>query len=90
MILKPEVVHVLEREKMMCETAIKRLEEKAFLWEKQFGWSTDTFLRKFNSGEAGDDLEFFRWYALAQAIKDWQATYDGLRELLGDSEPVGA
>ena len=48
------------------------------------------FLRKFNSGEAGDDLEFFRWYALAQAIKDWQATYDGLRELLGDSEPVGA
>ncbi len=90
MSLKPEVIYALEREKKMCETAIARLQEKVQLWEKQFGWSTHTFLKRFNSGEAGDEPEFFRWYAVAQAIKDWQVTYDALQELLTDPELAGA
>jgi hypothetical protein len=88
--LKPEVIHVLERDKLMCESALARLKEKAAHWEQQFGVSTDSFVKRFNSGETGDDLDFFRWYALAQAIKDWQATYDGLQELLANSEMVSA
>ena len=90
MVLKPEIIQVLEREKAVCETAIARLKEKAQLLEKQFGWSTDAFLKLFSSGEAGDDLAFFRWYALAEAIKDWQTTYDSLKELLAGSELVSA
>lgn len=90
MSLKPEVIQALEREKKLCETAIARLREKMRVWETQFGWSTHTFLEKFDSGEAGDEPEFFRWYALTQAVKDWQITYDALRELLADPEFVDA
>ncbi len=90
MVLKPEIIQVLEREKAVCETAIARLREKAQLLETQFGSSTDAFLKRFNSGEAGDDPAFFCWYALAEATKDWQTTYDSLKELLADSELAGA
>jgi len=88
--LKPEVVRVLEREKQVCDTAIARLRNKHRLLEQRYGWSTDEFLSKFNAGEIGDDQEFFLWYALAEAVKDWQKTRDSLEELLAGSELVSA
>jgi len=88
--LKPEVVRVLEREKQICETAMAHLRERSRSLEQQYGWSTDEFLSKFNAGEIGDDQEFFLWYALAEAVKDWQKTRDSLDELLAGSEPVSA
>ncbi|MBI2875408.1 MAG: hypothetical protein HYY20_00845 [Candidatus Tectomicrobia bacterium] len=88
--LKPEVIRILGREKAMCETAIARLKERYRLLEQQYGWSTDEFLEKFNAGEIGDEQEFFLWYALAEAEKDWQTTRDSLEELLTGSEIVGA
>ena len=88
--LKPEVIRVLEREKQVCEAAIAHLRNKSRLLEQQYGWSTDEFLSKFNAGEIGDDQEFFLWYALAEAVKDWQKTRDSLKELLAGSELVSA
>ena len=88
--LKPEVARILVREKLVSETAIARLREKTRSMELQYGWSTDTFLKKFDAGEAGDEQVFFRWYALAEAIKDWQKTCDSLEELLIGSELVRA
>ena len=88
--LRPEVIRVLEREKIMCETAITRLREKHRLLEQRYGWSTEAFLRKFATGDIGDDQEFFLWYALAEAVKDWQKTLDSLEELLSDSELASA
>lgn len=88
--LKPEVIRVLEREKAVCETAIARLREKHRPLEQQYGWTTDEFLEKFSTGEIQDDQAFFLWYALAEAVKDWQKTRDSLEELLAGSEPVSA
>lgn len=86
--LKPEVARILVREKIVSETALARLREKTRLLELQYGWSTDAFLKKFNAGEAGDEQEFFQWYALAEAIADWQKTRESVEELLAASEPV--
>lgn len=88
--LKPEVIRVLEREKAVCNTAIARLRERHRPLEQQYGWTTDEFLEKFNAGEIGDDQEFFLWYALAEAVKDWQKTRASLEELLAGSELVSA
>jgi hypothetical protein len=88
--LKVEVIQVLEREKKVSEAAIARLREKCRLLEQQYGWPTHEFLKKFNAGEIGDEQEFFRWYALAEALKDWQATHDSVAELLAGAEVVGA
>ena len=88
--LKPEVVRILAREKLVCESAIARLREKCRTLEQRYEWSTDMFLKKFNAGEIGDDQAFFVWYALAEATKDWQKTRDSLEELLASAEPVSA
>lgn len=90
MILKPEVIRVLQREKTICEAAMSRLQEKTKLLESQFGWSTAIFLTLFNAGKAGDEQDFFRWYAFAAALQDWQKTYDSLQELLANAELVSA
>ncbi len=89
MILKPEVVRVLEREQRVCEMAIDRLKERSHPLEQEYGWSTKLFLEKFNAGEVGDDKAFFHWYALAEAIQDWQQTGESLKELLITAELVG-
>ena len=90
MVLKPELMYVLRREKMVCETAITRLQEKTQFLEERFGWSTETFLAKFNSGKVGDDLAFFRWYAFAEATREWETTYGSLQELFADSGLISA
>ena len=51
MMLKPEVIHILQREKAVYEAAMQRLQEKTRLLEKQFGWSTHMFLELFNAGK---------------------------------------
>lgn len=88
--LKPEVIQALEREVRMCKTAIDRLEERSQLLEQEYGWSTELFLQKFNAGETGDEQIFFRWYALGEAMRDWQKTKNSLNELLNNSELVRA
>lgn len=90
MTLKPEIIQVLQREKTVCEAALLRLQEKAHVLENEFGWSTAAFLKRFNAGKTGDDQEFFRWYALAEAMQEWQKTYDSLQEVLSDVELVNA
>lgn len=90
MTLKPEVIRVLAREKMVCDAAIARLRERFRPLEQRYGWTTDEFLEKFNAGAVGDDQEFFVWYALAEAVKDWRKTRDSLEELLVGAERVSA
>jgi hypothetical protein len=81
MVLRPEIVHMLQREKAVCEAAIMCLQEKTQLLETQFGWSTQKFWELFNAGEVGDEQAFFRWYALAEALKEWQETYEYLQAM---------
>ena len=90
MMLKPEVIHILQREKAVCEAAMQRLQEKTQLLENQFGWSTPTFLELFNAGKIDDKQEFFRWYALAEALREWRETRGYLQEMLSNVELVNA
>ena len=86
--LKPEIMRVLEREKECSMLAITRLQEKCRVFEVQYGWKTDEFLGKFDMGDIGDDLDFFHWYAYAEAINDWQITLSNLTKFLVGSETV--
>ena len=88
--MRPEVVEVLVREKSASEIAIARLQEKMRSLESRYGWTTKEFLEKFERGEAGDEQDYFLWYALAEALEDWKRTRDGLVELLNGAEMVSA
>jgi hypothetical protein len=84
--LKPEVIKILERERKIAGLAITQLENKCRSFEQLYGLVTDEFVNKFNTGEIGDDLDFFRWYAYVEAVKDWKMTQDSLTEVLTNSE----
>jgi uncharacterized protein YhaN len=88
--LKPEIIHIVQREKEVCETAMTRLQEKTQLLEEQYGWSTHTFLDLFNAGKIGDEQAFFRWYALAEALQEWRDTHGYLQEILSNVDLVSA
>ncbi len=80
--MRKEILHSLEREKKISQLAIRHLKDQLKSYEEKFNWSTAEFLEKFDSGSIGDDEAFFKWYALAQALKDWQTTKEALEEAI--------
>ena len=56
---------VLERKLSACKNRIKKFEEKA-------GMDTDTFGRRFESGELGDGREWMEWDHLASVARNLQ------------------
>lgn len=80
--MRKEIIHSLEREKKISQLAIDHLKDQLKSYEKKFRWSTAEFIDKFDSGSIGDDEAFFKWYALAQALKDWQTTKEALEEAI--------
>ena len=80
--IKAEAIRSLEREKGMCMVAIDHLEGLCKEFEEKYHWTTDEFLQRFDSGLAGDDEVFFKWYAVAQGLADWKSTKRALEEVL--------
>jgi len=56
---------VLERKLSACKSRIKKFEEKA-------GMDTETFVRRFESGELGDGREWMEWDHLASVARGLQ------------------
>ena len=82
--MKREVIRSLTREKAISSVAIEHLEALIGAYEEKYGWTTEEFIQKFEGGVVGDEEDFFKWYALAQALRDWQATKSALEEILAD------
>lgn len=80
--MRKEIIHSLKREKKISQLAIDHLKDQLQSYEKKFRWSTIEFVDKFDNGSIGDDEAFFKWYAMAQALKDWQTTKEALEEAI--------
>ena len=78
--MRKEVIQSLERERKISQLAITHLKAQLRIFEEKFDWSTSEFIDKFDNGSIGDDEVFFKWYSLAQALKDWQNTEEALEE----------
>ena len=57
------------------KSALKELEQK-------YQISTRTFLKKFESGQAGDASDFFDWYAFAKLLEKWQKAQSEIRSAI--------
>ncbi len=51
---------------------INDLQNQLSAFERKYSQSTSDFLSEFESGKAGDKEDFFKWFAYAMALKDWQ------------------
>jgi uncharacterized protein YhaN len=80
--MRKEIIQSLEREKKISQLAINHLKDQLKSYERKFHWSTSEFLNKFDNGSIGDEEAFFKWHAMAQALKDWQTTKEALEEVI--------
>jgi len=57
------------------KSALKELEQKHQL-------NTRTFLKKFESGQVGDESDFFDWYAFAKLLERWRKAQSAIRSAI--------
>ena len=57
------------------KNALKELEQKHKL-------STRAFLKMFESGQLGDDADYFDWYAFAKLLARWRKAQSAIRSAI--------
>ncbi|MGC9395169.1 MAG: hypothetical protein ACP5J4_09955 [Anaerolineae bacterium] len=50
-------------------------------FEQQHHMTSDSFLQQFESGELGDDVVYFDWYAAKRGLDLWQQRFHILSEV---------
>lgn len=73
---KDEVTNVLGSA-VRHELDLARTRREEFLndckvFEDKYHFSSSEFLERFESGELGDDADFFSWYAVKQGYDVWE------------------
>lgn len=62
----------LEQNERVAKYKIKKYSDICENFEKKYEMDSDTFMDKFNSGELGDDDDFFDWYAAKRGLDIWK------------------
>ncbi|MFZ8795067.1 MAG: hypothetical protein ACO2O2_14460 [Acidilobaceae archaeon] len=63
------IVEALQRERALLRVKAKILKSRVEDFEKRFNMKSEEFLEKSESGELGDDEEFFLWWSFLQALR---------------------
>jgi len=79
MYLTNEVKTSLKREYALCSNAVAFYKKAIKEFEQKYHISTQSFLKKFESGQMGDDIDYFDWYAYARLLDQWQKTQSAIR-----------
>ncbi|MCQ1535872.1 hypothetical protein FTO70_09310 [Methanosarcina sp. KYL-1] len=61
----------LEQNERIAKYKIKKYSGICEDFEKKYGMGSDLFMEKFESGELGDDEDFFDWYAAKRGLDIW-------------------
>jgi len=51
-------------------------------FEVKHGISTQIFLKRFESGQLGDDKDYFDWYAFAKLLAKWRKAQSEIRSAI--------
>lgn len=60
----------------MLEKFRQQLEE----FEEEYSMGSEEFIEKFESGELGDNEDFFEWYAVYRSKEHWEKKTGELRD----------
>ncbi len=69
----------LKREYTLCSNAIVFYKKTLKEFEKKYRLTTQTFLKKFEAGQMGDESDYFDWYAFAKLLAHWRKTQSAIR-----------
>lgn len=78
-----KIISLLNKNLQFAEFASQSLKDEMSPFEKKYSMNWKTFLKKFESGQLGDDRHWFKWYALTQFTLDWDDTKEEIKNALG-------
>ncbi len=77
------VTYALQRELEQARWRREHFAERCRRFEELYEMDSDTFFRKFEAGELGDEADYFDWYAAKRGFDLWEKRYRILMELMG-------
>ena len=69
----------LKREYTQYSDAIAFYKKTLKDFEQKHHLTTQSFLKKFDAGQVGDDADYFDWYASAKLLAQWQKSQAAIR-----------
>jgi hypothetical protein len=78
---KPIILEVLKDHSDFSYAQFLKFESECNEFEKKYKMDSEIFLNKFDSGELGDDLQWFDWYASIRGKNLWGKKYQILSEI---------
>lgn len=72
----------IERELKIMKAKLEGFEKEMQNFESKHRLSSKEFYKKFESGELGDDEDYFAWWSAIHAYESIQARMETLQELL--------
>lgn len=77
--MTPEAKTSLKREYTLYSNAVAFYKKAIRDFERRHRLSTAVFLKRFESGKLGDDVDYFDWYAFAKLLSQWQESQSAIR-----------
>lgn len=78
---KSILYEVLEKQIKFIQSRFNKFDNECKEFEKKYKMDSNQFLSKFESGELGDDLQWFDWYAAFRGRKLWERKYRVLSQI---------
>ena len=77
-----EIKVSLKREYVLYSNAVAFYKKALQEFEQKHQLSTQTFLKKFEAGQMGDEADYFDWYAFARLLARWRKTQSAIRSAI--------
>lgn len=77
-----EIRTSLKREYNLYSSAMAFYKKAVKEFEQKYHLTTPSFLKKFESGQMGDEADFFDWYAFAKLLSEWQETRSAIQSAI--------
>lgn len=71
----------LEKQMDFAHTRFMKFDKECKKFESEYEMSSNQFLSRFESGELGDDLQWFDWYAALRGRMLWEKKHKILSEI---------
>lgn len=72
----------LRREYHLYSNALAFYKKALEEFEQKYQLTTQTFLKRFEGGELGDEADYFDWYAFAKLLARWRETQSAIRSAI--------
>lgn len=78
---KSIILEAISDQLAFVRTRFHKFEDECRGFETKYNMDSETFSEKFESGELGDELYWFDWYASLRGKKIWEKKFQILNEI---------